>query len=228
MSDKLLVSGCGISWSGQKRRTYVNVLQSMGCNVVDVSGPGVSNQYIFNSAIKAITQDPDINKVLIQTTFLGKLDVDITNQEQLDELVQADPVRNFKHNGIWPSSNSDFHESKRLYNKWLVSPRLEMDDLIGRMITFNSFCRQHGIQKILFVAGYPLEFDKWQNGQLSNLYFLQLFNHSDTQSGHTPPLDRHIDIAVTVSGFLDLDCHLKVGHAQRQYDRWRSSHYVLK
>jgi hypothetical protein len=47
-NKKILISGCGFSFSKQERKTWVNVLKSVGVNIVDVGGPAVSNQWILN------------------------------------------------------------------------------------------------------------------------------------------------------------------------------------
>ena len=131
----ILISGCGYSFSKQERKTWVNVLQSSGIKVTDVGGPAVSNQYILNKTIVEL-QNNKYDFVLIQLTSIGKLDVTV-NQERIAELVETDSLRNFTWNGIWPSSHSDDHVSKKLYNHWLVSPELEVEDIFCKLLLLN-------------------------------------------------------------------------------------------
>ena len=65
-NKKVLVSGCGFSFGGQERKTWVNVLKSVGVNIVDVGGPAVSNQWILNQAFLKLLEDESINQVILQ------------------------------------------------------------------------------------------------------------------------------------------------------------------
>ena len=51
--SKILISGCGISFSGIKP-TWVKVLKLCGYDITDVSGPAISNQLITNQIIEKI------------------------------------------------------------------------------------------------------------------------------------------------------------------------------
>jgi len=163
-NKKILVSGCGFSWSNQQHKTWVNVLKSVGVPMIDVGGPAVSNQWIFNKTVLALQNHSDIETVILQTTMIGKLDVEI-NAARVAELVTTDSVRNFVYNGVWPSSLSDEHCSKRLYNQWLSSPGLETEDLYCKIHMLSSMCREIGAQLIVLQA-YEIP---WLQSQLLHM-----------------------------------------------------------
>lgn len=178
LNTKILTNGCGITYGKQKVKTWVNILQLVGCNVVDASGPAVSNQWIINKTFLKLLQDTEIKIVIIQLTFLGKLDVEV-DLERINALVKPDPLRNFvidydnqvKSNdqieisGVWPSSHSEDHESKKQWYKWLFSPRLEREDLHCKLMLLDIFCKQRDI-KLHVYQGYDME---WSDQQYENL-----------------------------------------------------------
>ena len=102
---KLLVSGCGITFSGQTSKTWVNILSVAGADIIDVGAPAVSNQWIINRAFLQLEADPEIKKAIIQLTAIGKLDVEI-DDERVKVLVEPDSIRDFTVDNVWPSSFS--------------------------------------------------------------------------------------------------------------------------
>jgi hypothetical protein len=61
LSDlKILVSGCGITYSKQKVQTWPNIFRLLGCTIVDVGGPAVSNQWIINKTFLELQDDVDL------------------------------------------------------------------------------------------------------------------------------------------------------------------------
>lgn len=155
MSDKkILISGCGISWSGQERKTWVNILKLTGLTVVDVGGPAVSNQWILNSTVEYILSNP-VDYVIVQLSSIGKLDVEINTDERQQELVNKDSLRNFTVNGIWPSSVSVDHISKQHWQQWLLSPRLELQDIEVKLRLLKFYCDSKDIP-LLVLKGYAL------------------------------------------------------------------------
>jgi len=179
LSDtKILVSGCGITFSNQKLKTWPNILQLAGCTVIDVGGPAVSNQWIINKTFLGLQKYPDIKTAIVQLTALRKLDVEV-DQERINFLVKPDPLRNFiidndlqvksgnqiENAGTWPSSGSTYHESKKHWDKWLFSPALEKEDLYCKLMLLNSYCQQHHIGLQVY-QGYDI---KWSEQQFLNL-----------------------------------------------------------
>lgn len=179
LSDtKILVSGCGMTFSNQELKTWPNILQLAGCTIIDVSGPAVSNQWVINKTFLGLQQHPDVKTVIVQLTGLGKLDVDV-NQERIDFLVKPDPLRNFiidknlqvkslnqiDNTGTWPSSGSDYHESKKHWYKWLFSPDLEKEDLYCKLVLLDSYCQTHHV-KLHVYQGYDIQ---WTEQQIFNL-----------------------------------------------------------
>lgn len=165
-NKKFLISGCGLSWSGQERKTWVNILKAAGVRITDVGGPAVSNQWILNKAILEVYQQP-YNSIIIQLTSLGKLDVEI-NDERIKELVEPDSIRNFTYKNIWPSSGSYDHESKKLYFKWLVSPTLEAEDIVCKLLLLRELCISQNIGLYVF-QGYDIPWTEEQNILISKI-----------------------------------------------------------
>ena len=93
LNKKFLISGCGLSFGGQERKTWVNIFRAAGVKLTDVGGPAVSNQWILNKAILAL-YDCQYDAVIIQLSGIGKLDVEI-NGERYNELVVNDPIKLF-------------------------------------------------------------------------------------------------------------------------------------
>jgi hypothetical protein len=164
LSKKLLVSGCGISWSGQERPTWVKLFKLAGADIIDVGGPGVSNQWILNQTFLKLQEDTEIKVAIVQLTAIGKLDVEV-DADRIGELVKPDSLRNFVHHGIWPSSASLDHAAKQLWNRWLYSPGLELEDIFCKLILLKSWCQTNGVE-LTVVQGYAL---KWETKQVDRL-----------------------------------------------------------
>jgi len=210
-NKKFLVSGCGFSWSGQELKTWINVLRTVGADIVDVGGPAVSNQWIINRAFQQLLTD-QFDHVVIQLTSLGKLDVEINAERQ--HLVDNDSLRNFVVDGIWPSSHSQEHPAKALYNEFLYSPRLETEDLFCKLLMLENWCKTHQTQLTILQA-YQIP---WSNDQqeklnhvvsyidnpMSNQYRASDFykNHNNTNSNTVPCIGYQCDLALTIAKTL--------------------------
>lgn len=155
-NKKFLISGCGISWGSQARPTWVKILRCIGLRLVDVGGPAVSNQWIINQTILALQQSSDYHAVFVQLTALGKLDVEIDSDEKKSELVDSDSLRNFVVDGVWPSSHSQEHVSKQIWNKWLYSPKLEQQDIVSKLFLLKEYCCAREIP-LQVIQGYNID-----------------------------------------------------------------------
>lgn len=151
--SKILISGCGLSWSRQERPTWVNVLRLCGVDIDDLAGPAISNQLILNSMIDSVLNN-EYSQAICQLTATGKLDVEMTDDRQ--HLVDNDPIRNFTHGGFWPSSNSTSHPSKKMYYEHLYSPKLEQSDIVYKWMLLKRLCDEKGI-KLHTVYGYKID-----------------------------------------------------------------------
>lgn len=213
-NKKVLVSGCGFSFGGQARKTWVNVLKSVGVDIVDAGGPAVSNQWILNQAFLTLLEDDSINQVILQLTSIGKLDVEVTTQRQT-ELVDPDSLRNFTFKGIWPSSHSIDHQSKRLYNQWLASPGLETQDVFCKIVLLQDWCHSRRIKFTVF-QGYGISWTDQQkivlNSLISNindpLYDQyrrsKFYEHHDYQGQNTVPCRQYqIELAASMCQTID-------------------------
>jgi hypothetical protein len=166
-NKKILTSGCGFSFSRQERKTWINVLNSVGANIIDASGPAVSNQWVLNKAFVKLLETKDTTSVIIQLTSVGKLDVEVDDKRQT-ELVSTDSLRNFTINNVWPSSHSIEHKSKKLYNQWLSSPGLETEDIFCKLLLIHNWCTAHQIELFVLQA-YPIPWTSMQLTQLKNI-----------------------------------------------------------
>jgi hypothetical protein len=227
-NKKILVSGCGISWSQQTLRTWVNVLQSLGVNMVDVGGPAISNQSIVNRAFEHLLEGHGITDVVLQLTGIGKLDVEI-NQDRITHLVNSDPIRNFTHQNIWPSSNSLHHKSKQFWYKWLYSPGLERQDLCYKLILLDNWCCTHNVNLIV-VQGYNIEWLEQQKNLLTNIIvnindninqmyhqstMYQYHNHNNNNT--VPCIEFQIDLAEYFLSYLKIDQTKKISKLREFY-----------
>jgi hypothetical protein len=156
MSNKLLISGCGITFFGE-RKTWSHIARAIGVKIIDVSGPAISNQTIINEIVEGIIKHTPTH-VICQLTSIGKLDIGIENDLQIQELVIPDTIRNFTWNGIWPSSVSDEHISKQHYYKWLYSERYEIRTLANQLMMLENFCISRGIL-LKVVQGYNINWN---------------------------------------------------------------------
>jgi hypothetical protein len=195
---KLLVSGCGITFSGQTARTWVNILSLAGADIVDVGGPAVSNQWIINRVFLQLEADPDIRQAVIQLTAIGKLDVEI-NDERIETLVEPDTIRNFTVDNVWPSSASVEHPSKQLWKQWLCSPKLEQQDVICKLRLLKHWCDTHDVKLTVF-QGYEMFWDQDQQAQLASVIANIEYNIMDHYQV-TDWYHSHGDIDVPVLGF---------------------------
>lgn len=208
-NKKFLISGCGFSWSYQERKTWVNVLRSVGVDVTDTGGPAVSNQWIINRAFQQLLTG-HYDHVVIQITGIGKLDVEILSDRE-DTLVKSDTIRNFIIDGVWPSSYSRDHLSKALYEDFLVSPKLETEDLYCKLLMLDNWCRTHEISLTVLQA-YPVPWTTEQYDRLSTVIHnigdplydqyvasssYQYHDHSNNNS--VPCIQYHCKLANTVA-----------------------------
>ncbi len=227
-NKKILTSGCGVSWSGQSKKTWVNVLKTLGGNIVDVGGPAVSNQWVLDRAIEHMTQTNNITHAIIQLTSLGKLDVEV-DQERINELVTPDSLRNFVIQGVWPSSVSLEHQSKKLWDKWLSSPSLELQSICCKLVLLAHWCSSHNIELVVF-QGYTLPWNDIQKSQLCSILNFDIdpavpeYHASDFYQWHdyskqntVPCLEFQIELAHRVSKKIDSVLHDRVTLARQQY-----------
>lgn len=223
-----MTSGCGVSWSRQANKTWVNILKTMGADITDVGGPAVSNQWVLNRAIDQLIRSPDITHVVIQLTLLGKLDVEV-DQARLAELVETDSLRNFTIQGVWPSSVSQEHESKKLWAKWLSSPGLELQSMCCKLILLNHWCNTHKIKLTVF-QGYNLPWTQDQLSQLCNIFYTGAVSvvpeyrisdfyqwHDHVNQNTVPCLEFQFELACRISHQIDSVLHDRVTQARGQY-----------
>jgi len=159
--SNILISGCGITFPGE-RPTWVNVLRICGMKVKDLSGPAISNTLILNSLIKELHEN-QYSHVICQLTASKKLDVELN--EHNESLMHNDPVRNFSHNGYWPSSISEDNTLKKDYYKYLYSPTIEQEDTIIKLLHLQNLCDEQKA-KLFIIQGYKID---WQSNLIDKV-----------------------------------------------------------
>jgi hypothetical protein len=154
LRKKLLVNGCGLTFGGQSVKSWPQILTAVGLDIVNLSAPAVSNQWIVDRTAEYLLTHDDVDIVIVQLTSVGKLDVEIVDDRQV-ELVETDSVRNFVWQGVWPSSSSSEHLSKQLYYKHLYSPTLLTKELAVKLSLLDYYCKQKSIT-LLVCQGYDI------------------------------------------------------------------------
>ena len=127
----------------------------LGTPVINLSAPAISNQWIVDRTAEHLLKNQDVDQVIIQLTGLNKLDVEIKDSKREQELVVADSLRNFIWQGVWPSSSSQEHLSKKLYNEYLYSPELLSKELAVKLAMLDFWCQAHDI-KLHVYQGYTI------------------------------------------------------------------------
>ena len=218
--SKILISGCGLSWSQQERPTWVKVLRICGVDIDDQAGPAISNQLILNNMIESV-MDNDYRQAVCQLTSRMKLDVELTNDKR-KEVAGQDSIRNFTYKNYWPSSHSAEHESKKLYYEYLHSPSMEESDIIYKWMLLKKLCDEKNI-KLHTVLGYGIS---WKNGNskvidtdhdycIWNDYttgeYWKLHDHSQGEKNTVPNKHFHVYLARKFNNdFLKLDIEDKL------------------
>jgi len=218
--SKILISGCGLSWSQQERPTWVKVLRICGVDIDDQAGPAISNQLILNNMIESV-MDNDYSQAVCQLTSRMKLDVELTNDKR-KEVAGQDSIRNFTYKNYWPSSHSSDHESKKLYYEYLHSPSMEESDIIYKWMLLKKLCDEKNI-KLHTVLGYGIS---WKNGNskvidtdhdycIWNDYttgeYWKLHDHSQGEKNTVPNKHFHLHLARKFNReFLKLDIEDKL------------------
>lgn len=228
---KLLVSGCGISFSGQQAKTWVNILSLAGADIVDAGAPAVSNQWIINRAFLQLEANPDIKQAVLQLTALNKLDVEV-DDERIAALVEPDSIRNFTVDDVWPSSASEEHESKRLWKQWLSSPGLERQDVLCKLKLLKHWCNTNNVNLVV-IQGYEMFWDSNQQAQLESIIHNIDYNIMDHYQSTTwyvgdhaidvPVLGFQFEIALSVTQQVDPALTERVEKIRQDFAKSRAS-----
>jgi hypothetical protein len=155
LKQKILVNGCGITFGSESIKGWPKILSLLGTPVVNISAPAISNQWIVDRTAEYLLKNTDIDQVILQLTDIDKLDVEINTVERATLLVEPDTLRNFVWQGIWPSSGSKEHVSKRLYHEYLYSPKLLTKELAIKIAMLDFWCNAHNV-KLHVYQGYTI------------------------------------------------------------------------
>lgn len=154
--SKILISGCGISFPGE-RPTWVKMFKLLGVDLVDLTGPAISNYLILNQLLEEVQQNT-YTHVICQLTNMGKLDIELNSDNRF--LMEQDTIRDFEYQGYWPSSSSTDHEYKKIYYKYLYSPSLEKQDIKFKLQLLENLCAQMNT-KLYIIQGYDIGISKY-------------------------------------------------------------------
>lgn len=153
-NKKILVNGCGLTFGNQRIKSWPKILSAVGVDIVNLSAPAVSNQWIIDRTAEYLFEHNNIDIVILQLTNINKLDVQLDDQ-RFNNLVKTDSLRNFIWKDIWPSSVSQEHVSKQLYYEHLYSPELLTKELAVKCKLLESWCQQHNV-KLYIYQGYAI------------------------------------------------------------------------
>jgi len=233
--SNILISGCGITYETAAYKTWPRVLKSLGYNIIDVSGPAVSNQWILNKALLRLLAARDINTVILQLTSAGKLDVEV-DLDRVRALVLTDQIRNFvitpdhgvvkidnnnadcvDPGSIWPSSSSLDHPAKQSWKQYLYSAGLELEDIFCKLMLFQEYCRHNNIQFLVF-QGYDLVWRPDHYDHLGTIVknlgtsFYSEYSqsgfyqyHDNTAQNTVPCFPYQVQIAQKISQYIHMD-----------------------
>lgn len=227
-NKKVLVNGCGLTFGSAAIQAWPKVLAAVGVDIVNLSGPAVSNQWIVDRTAEYLLTHCDINAVIIQLTNINKLDVEVRDH-RLQDLVETDSLRNFTWQGVWPSSVSAEHVSKQLYYEHLYSPQLLTKELAVKLSLLNHLCQHTGIELFVY-QGYAIPWtaddlslvadiiqnlnQTWSSEyESSSHYRLHDFANSNT----VPCISWFIDKAQQISQQLNLGVESKIQRIQHYY-----------
>lgn len=215
-SKKFLINGCGYTyWKKARFKTWAKIFALLPHPSINLALPAISNQWILDETFYALADDPHITDVIIQLTALGKLDVEFTSERQ--HMIESDTLRNFVYDGIWPSSHSQDHESKKYWKKYLWSPKLETKELCAKIVMLDTWCKINQ-KKFFCYQAYPIAWDNQQKKMLTTIIknldqdWNTFYQHSDfykshdhSQSNTVPCWDYHVFIARTVAQDIGLN-----------------------
>ena len=75
-NQKILISGCGVSYGKNEIPTWVKVLKICGLDIKDLTGPGITNSLILNLLVDELHKN-NYTHVICQLTSQRKLDVEL-------------------------------------------------------------------------------------------------------------------------------------------------------
>lgn len=228
LNKKLLVNGCGLTFGSQHIKAWPKILTAVGVDIVNLSAPAISNQWIVDRTTEYLLTHKDINVAIIQLTSIGKLDVEVID-DRLEELVENDSIRNFVWQGVWPSSSSSEHVSKQLYYQHLYSPTLLTKELAVKLALLDHYCRQNSITLLVY-QGYsiPWTYDdstlitsiiqnlnlSWAEEYESSIHYKK---HDFLNYNTVPCISWFIDKALEISKKLELGVEEKIKKIQQFY-----------
>lgn len=176
--SSILISGCGITFSGE-RPTWTKVLKLCGVSLTDCSGPAVSNYIILNSLLNAMYSGEKYSHVVCQLTGMKKLDIELNDKNKF--LKEEDTIRNFEHDGYWPSSTSREHEYKRIWEDYLYSPSLEQQDVLHKLLLLQIICKQTHTP-LLILPGYKIN---WTHPLYQHINFAKYVIYEEYKKDET-------------------------------------------
>jgi len=232
---KILVNGCGMTFGSEHIKGWPSILSLLGKPVINISAPAISNQWIVDRSAEYLLTNTDVDQVVLQLTGIDKLDVEIKTVEREMSLVSPDSLRNFVWHGVWPSSSSQDHVSKRLYYDYLYSPELLTKELAVKISMLDFWCKSHNI-KLCVYQGYTIPWtvkdlelvvdiikninNPWHRQyQLSDQYQY----HDNTNGNSVPCIEYAFALAEEIANNLGLNSE-KISDLANLYNQKQKSH----
>jgi len=235
LKKKILVNGCGITFGSASIKSWPKILALLGKPVVNISAPAISNQWIVDRTAEYLLKNTDVDQVILQLTSIDKLDVEIDTVDKKQSLVEADTLRNFVWQGVWPSSVSQEHVSKSLYYEYLYSPGLLTKELAVKIAMLDFWCNAHNTTLHVY-QGYKIPWTASDLELVSNIiknidypWYYQ-YQTSDKYQGHdytdgnsVPCIEYAFDLAEQMAVELGLNFKKIAQLAQLHAQKHKSS-----
>jgi hypothetical protein len=227
-NKKVLVNGCGLTFGSQAIKSWPKILTAVGVDIVNLSAPAISNQWIVDRTSEYLITHDDVRTAIVQLTSLNKLDVEVIDDRR-EELVELDSLRNFVWQGVWPSSASSEHPSKQLYYKYLYSPTLLTKELATKLALLNFWCQKNNVNLLIY-QGYDIpwnpddlkliqdiiqNFDQSWEVEYKQSYHYK--NHDFTNHNTVPCRSWFVDKAGQIAKKLNFEVEHKIQKIQSAY-----------
>ena len=234
LKKNILVNGCGITFGSESIKSWPKILSLLGTPVINLSAPAISNQWIVDRTAEYLLKNNDVDQVILQLTNINKLDVEIKTNAREMELVTPDSLRNFVWQGVWPSSGSKEHLSKKLWYEYLYSPELLTKELAVKVAMLDFWCKSHDV-KLHVYQGYTIP---WTDSDLeligtiikniNNTWYQDYEEsgayqfHDHTNSNSVPCMEYAFVLAETMADVLGLNSE-KIKNLSTMYSQKQKS-----
>lgn len=203
---KLLVSGCSVTHGTELYNKFMHpnnvklsysqhLADKLGCEVLNVAMPAASNEYIFHSLIKELTNRSDIHSVIVMWTSHSRLYWKCNDRHYF-------VLGNFASSMIDPvkfSEGATARHENRLNGSWFTGDTSEVVDKLSGVHKFfvtDYFDDSDARQKLKHYKATLTALCQIKNIKLINIDWDYIANISDmTKSNRHPNAKEHEQIA---------------------------------